>query len=31
MQVLDEVQPGDELRLTLKPLSFLENDSPSAR
>jgi hypothetical protein len=28
MQVLDEVEPGDELRLTVKPLSFLEDHPP---
>jgi hypothetical protein len=25
MQVLDEVKPGDEVRLTMKPLSFVED------
>lgn len=29
MQILDEVRPGDELRLTAKPLSFLEEGPPS--
>jgi hypothetical protein len=28
MQVLDELKPGDEVRLSLKPLSFLEDGLP---